>query len=76
MSIGFHLGIALLMGLTGFALTMVACDLVFLSRGLDEAISLSGQRLQRVRSRIGDGSAPGVNSPSEKGLSAPLPTAE
>lgn len=33
MPIGFHLGIALLMGLTGFALTMVACDLVFLSRG-------------------------------------------
>ncbi|MET9662424.1 HTTM domain-containing protein [Streptomyces sp. NPDC006510] len=76
MSIGFHLGIALLMGLTGFALTMVACDLVFLSRGLDEAISLAGQLLQRVRTRSSAGSTPEVNSPGGKGLPAPLPAAE
>lgn len=76
MSIGFHLGIALLMGLTGFALTMVACDLVFLSRGLDEAISLAGRLLQRVRSRTGDGRTSGVKSPDERDLPAPLPTAE
>ncbi|MFD7386002.1 MULTISPECIES: HTTM domain-containing protein [Streptomyces] len=51
MSIGFHLGIGLLMGLTGFALTMVACDLVFLSRGLDEAVTYATTRLQKARSR-------------------------
>ncbi|WP_406507977.1 HTTM domain-containing protein [Streptomyces sp. NBC_00212] len=51
MSIGFHLGIALLMGLTGFALTMVACDLVFLSRGLDQAVVISSRLVDRARSR-------------------------
>ncbi|WP_097981064.1 HTTM domain-containing protein [Streptomyces sp. f150] len=51
MSIGFHLGIGLLMGLTGFALTMVACDLVFLSRGLDEAVTYGVGLLQKARSR-------------------------
>ncbi|KUO14170.1 HTTM domain-containing protein [Streptomyces sp. DSM 15324] len=40
-SIGFHLSIAVFMGLTGFALTMVACDLIFLSRGISEALSLA-----------------------------------
>lgn len=38
-SIGFHISIAVFMGLTGFALTMVACDLVFLSSFLDRALS-------------------------------------
>lgn len=51
MSIGFHLGIGLFMGLTGFALTMVACDLVFLSRGLDEAVTYATTRLQKARAR-------------------------
>ncbi|MFE2049751.1 hypothetical protein ACFXAS_14730 [Streptomyces sp. NPDC059459] len=37
-SIGFHLSIAFFMGLTGFALTMIACDLVFLSSALDRAL--------------------------------------
>ena len=32
--VGFHLSIALLMGLTGFALAMIACDLVFVDREL------------------------------------------
>lgn len=76
MSIGFHLGIALLMGLTGFALTMVACDLVFLSRGLDEAISLAGRLLRRVRSHTDRGSAPGGSSPGGKDLSASPPAVE
>ncbi|MFF7385994.1 HTTM domain-containing protein [Streptomyces griseoluteus] len=44
-SICFHLSIALFMGLTGFALTMIACDLVFLSRALDRA-------LLRIRNRL------------------------
>ncbi|MGW3953038.1 hypothetical protein ACWEKM_19455 [Streptomyces sp. NPDC004752] len=38
-SIGFHISIAVFMGLTGFALTMVACDLIFLSRGMTEALA-------------------------------------
>ncbi|MFF4603971.1 hypothetical protein ACFY12_14715 [Streptomyces sp. NPDC001339] len=50
-SIGLHVSIALLMGLTSFALTMVACDLIFLSRGVDDALRLArraGQRIGRV----------------------------
>ncbi|MBQ0997796.1 HTTM domain-containing protein [Streptomyces nigra] len=47
-SIGFHLSIAFFMGLTGFALTMVACDLIFLSRPLAAAIRLT----DRVRDRV------------------------
>lgn len=38
MSIGFHPGIALLVGLTGFTLGLVVRDLVLPSGGLDEAI--------------------------------------
>ncbi|GAA2948334.1 MULTISPECIES: HTTM domain-containing protein [Streptomyces] len=62
MSIGFHLGIALLMGLTGFALTMVACDLVFLSRGLDEAVSMGARLIDRMRSRSSEGAGTTVES--------------
>ncbi|MGW1658555.1 HTTM domain-containing protein [Streptomyces atratus] len=57
MSIGFHLGIGLLMGLTGFALTMVACDLVFLSRGLDQAVAFGVGRFQKARSRRFEGTS-------------------
>ncbi|MFF9376988.1 hypothetical protein ACF1BB_20915 [Streptomyces griseoluteus] len=39
MSVSFHLAIALFMGLTGFAFTMIACDLVFLDRELDRTVS-------------------------------------
>ncbi|MGW7073659.1 HTTM domain-containing protein [Streptomyces sp. NPDC054855] len=38
-SIGFHLSIGLFMGLTSFALTMAACDLVFLSAALDRLLT-------------------------------------
>ncbi|MFI5867317.1 DCC1-like thiol-disulfide oxidoreductase family protein [Streptomyces sp. NPDC051546] len=47
-SIGFHLSIALLMGLTGFALTMVACDLIFLSRPLEEALRRTSTLVKRA----------------------------
>ncbi|MFH9013824.1 hypothetical protein ACH4C6_20885 [Streptomyces sp. NPDC017943] len=50
-SIGLHLSIALLMGLTSFALTMVACDLIFLSRGVDAGLRrarATGRRLSSV----------------------------
>ncbi|MET3987103.1 DCC1-like thiol-disulfide oxidoreductase family protein [Streptomyces sp. PvR034] len=46
-SIGFHLSIAVLMGLTGFALTMVACDLIFLSRPLEAALRRTGAIVRR-----------------------------
>ncbi|WP_244317640.1 HTTM domain-containing protein [Streptomyces bauhiniae] len=56
-SICFHLSIGFFMGLTGFALTMIACDLVFLSGALDRA-------LLRIRSRL-----PGTRTaePDEEG---------
>jgi hypothetical protein len=38
-SMGFHISIAVFMGLTDFALTMVACDLILLSRGISEALA-------------------------------------
>ncbi|MFE1260020.1 HTTM domain-containing protein [Streptomyces albogriseolus] len=46
-SICFHLSIAFFMGLTGFALTMIACDLVFLSGALDRAVLWARGRLAR-----------------------------
>ncbi|MER5890228.1 HTTM domain-containing protein [Streptomyces sp. NPDC001941] len=59
-SIGFHVSIAFFMGLTGFALTMIACDLVFLSGALDRAIAWSRGRLAGVRSaRAGAGTPQG-----------------
>ncbi|MEU8589123.1 HTTM domain-containing protein [Streptomyces sp. NPDC048664] len=51
MSISFHLGIALFMGLTGFALTMIACDLVFLDRELGKAVSIVSELAVRLRRR-------------------------
>ncbi|MFE3324945.1 hypothetical protein [Streptomyces sp. NPDC059176] len=48
-SIGLHVSIALLMGLTSFALTMVACDLVFLSRGLDDGVRVARRAWNRLR---------------------------
>ncbi|MEU6757755.1 hypothetical protein [Streptomyces sp. NPDC046685] len=58
MSIGFHLSIAAFMGLTGFALTMIACDLVFLSGTLDRLIAWVRSRRERTPrvSAQGDGS--------------------
>ncbi|MBW1596333.1 HTTM domain-containing protein [Streptomyces sp. JJ38] len=50
-SIGFHLSIALLMGLTSFALTMVACDLIFLSKGLDQALRAARRTYARWSKR-------------------------
>jgi Vitamin K-dependent gamma-carboxylase len=47
--VAFHLSIALLMGLTGFALTMIACDLVFLDQWLRQAQTLD---LGRERARV------------------------
>ncbi|MFD9396038.1 hypothetical protein ACFWBB_36465 [Streptomyces sp. NPDC060000] len=36
-SIAFHVSIGVFMGLTGFVLTMIACDLIFLSSALSRA---------------------------------------
>ncbi|MFD4242273.1 DCC1-like thiol-disulfide oxidoreductase family protein [Streptomyces sp. NPDC058525] len=46
-SIGFHVSIGFVMGLTGFALTMVACDLVFLSGALETALHRARTALRR-----------------------------
>ncbi|MEU3931115.1 HTTM domain-containing protein [Streptomyces sp. NPDC029044] len=51
-SIGFHLSIAFFMGLTGFALTMVACDLIFLSRPIAAGIRLAGRVRERVAASV------------------------
>ncbi|WP_240436662.1 HTTM domain-containing protein [Streptomyces sporangiiformans] len=56
-SISFHLFIAFFMGLTGFALTMVACDLVFLSGPLATLLQRAAKTWERhqgtMRSRFG-----------------------
>nr|WP_256251894.1 HTTM domain-containing protein [Streptomyces sp. yr375] len=59
-SIGFHLSIGFFMGLTGFALTMVACDLVFLSPELARA-------LKAVRRLAARGKDPGAR-PAESAV--------
>lgn len=45
---GFHLSIAVLMGLTSFALIMIACDLVFVNRHVERA----GRSLARAGARL------------------------
>ncbi|MDX3516196.1 HTTM domain-containing protein [Streptomyces caniscabiei] len=56
-SIVFHLSIAIFMGLTSFALTMVACDLIFLSgamhRGLAFLTRSQGSLLPVIQDRLG-----------------------
>lgn len=64
-SIGFHLSIAVLMGLTSFALTMVACDLIFLSGGIERTLTLARRARRRVMRRW-TGSGPGGNDPGGK----------
>ncbi|MEU7416805.1 hypothetical protein AB0B23_08945, partial [Streptomyces antibioticus] len=59
-SIGFHVSIAVLMGLTSFALTMVACDLIFLSGGIERTLTLARRAYKRVI-RLRNGSGPGGN---------------
>ncbi|WP_392893144.1 hypothetical protein [Streptomyces sp. LN699] len=49
-SISFHLAIGVLMGLTSFALTMMACDLIFLSGALATALQRSSSAARRRRS--------------------------
>ncbi|WP_327728171.1 hypothetical protein OG250_16465 [Streptomyces sp. NBC_00487] len=51
MSIGFHVSLAVFMGLTGFAPTRVACALVFLSSFLDRALSAAHALRVRVADR-------------------------
>jgi hypothetical protein len=51
LSIGFHVAIALFMGLTGFALTMIACDLVFLDKELGKAVTVVSEATARLGRR-------------------------
>ncbi|WP_416071472.1 HTTM domain-containing protein [Streptomyces sp. ME02-8801-2C] len=70
-SIGFHISIGFFMGLTGFALTMIACDLVFLSPELSRALGVArklGARGKELGARSkenavadGTGGAPAQN---------------
>ncbi|TXS55816.1 HTTM domain-containing protein [Streptomyces sp. t39] len=61
-SIAFHVSIAFFMGLTGFALTMIACDLVFLSGALERA-----EAAVRIRIRARTGRAPDTGTPPGDG---------
>lgn len=55
-SIGFHVSIGLFMGLTGFALTMIACDLVFLSPELSRALRAAQKLSARGKEKaVADG---------------------
>ncbi|MFE1173068.1 hypothetical protein [Streptomyces sp. NPDC058773] len=49
-SMSFHLAIGVFMGLTSFALTMMACDLIFLSGALDTALKRCSSLFRRLRS--------------------------
>ncbi|MER7468629.1 HTTM domain-containing protein [Streptomyces sp. NPDC097981] len=49
-SISFHLAIGVLMGLTSFALTMMACDLIFLSGPLGTALHQCSSVARRLQS--------------------------
>ncbi|MEV6588245.1 HTTM domain-containing protein [Streptomyces acidicola] len=60
-SICFHVSIGFFMGLTGFALTMIACDLVFLSPELSRALGAARKLAARGREKTvanGTGSVP------------------
>ncbi|WP_073948469.1 HTTM domain-containing protein [Streptomyces kebangsaanensis] len=74
-SIGFHLSIAFFMGLTGFALTMIACDLVFLSDALDSALTRLRTRCRprpRRTTRQED-TAPGTRAGAQGGAEPSQP---
>ncbi|GAB3953423.1 hypothetical protein GCM10028832_08340 [Streptomyces sparsus] len=68
MSIMFHISIAVFMGLTGFALTMIACDLVFLSSFLDRALSRGRVLWVRAANRVHRGN-PGAHVEADSTLS-------
>jgi antimicrobial peptide system SdpB family protein len=53
-SIAFHLSIAIFMGLTSFALTMVACDLIFLSRSMERTMAFLARSRSHLPSPIQD----------------------
>ncbi|MGA5547461.1 HTTM domain-containing protein [Streptomyces pseudogriseolus] len=80
-SICFHVSIAFFMGLTGFALTMIACDLVFLSGALDRALLWVRGRCPGSRTPQPDDAEspdPSTAEPpgGERGTRTTVPTAE
>ncbi|GAA2764102.1 hypothetical protein GCM10010103_31430 [Streptomyces paradoxus] len=58
-SIAFHVSIGVFMGLTAFALTMIACDLIFLSSALSRARRMA-RTIGKRRTREQPGSIPTV----------------
>ncbi|WP_371579351.1 hypothetical protein [Streptomyces sp. NBC_01314] len=57
--------IAFFIGLTGFALTVIACDLVFLSGPLDRAVASVRVRLARGRRTTGEPATPAAKPPGD-----------
>lgn len=73
-SIGFHVSIGLFMGLTSFALTMVACDLIFLSKGLERALNVAQRAYERMKdqpARTDSLVKPGPDAPSAAAVPDP-----
>jgi hypothetical protein len=77
-SICFHLSIAFFMGLTGFALTMIACDLVFLSGALDRAVLWGRGHLPGGRTPRAEPTEPAAAAPrgGRSGTKSAAPEAE
>ncbi|MFF1739371.1 HTTM domain-containing protein [Streptomyces mirabilis] len=79
-SIAFHVSIGVFMGLTGFALTMVACDLIFLSSALSRARQMArtvGERWSRKHPESPRTTAVEQSTPpeSDSPVGAPVPQA-
>ncbi|QRX91154.1 HTTM domain-containing protein [Streptomyces noursei] len=72
-SISFHLAIGIIMGLTSFALTMMACDLIFLSGALDALAKRCSRLIHRQRSAVAHERHPGMApvSPSPSAAQSP-----
>ncbi|MEU1278759.1 HTTM domain-containing protein [Streptomyces sp. NPDC005805] len=76
-SIAFHLSIAFFMGLTGFALTMIACDLVFLSSALERVAATARTRWEGLAARRSGARAERAEPDGvpEESAAAPAPAA-
>ncbi|GAA4556278.1 HTTM domain-containing protein [Streptomyces collinus] len=71
-SIAFHVSIGVFMGLTAFALTMIACDLIFLSSALSRARKLARTLRERWTQKQ-PGSIPTVTDQDAPESDAPAP---
>ncbi|KUL35615.1 hypothetical protein ADL22_26695 [Streptomyces sp. NRRL F-4489] len=78
-SISFHLAIGIFMGLTSFALTMMACDLIFLSGALETVAKRCSPLIRRLRSagslKRQSSAAPVATPPASTAPTQPHPAA-